>query len=221
MSGAVRLGAVLAKATGRGEPLAGDPSGIVGGKEDRDAGDVVRLPDATEGRASNHLLFVFAARDAGLVSAFSLDTPRSNSVDPNFSRPQLRGERMRDCIHRSFGAGIDGGVRHSCTCNRTYIDDAAALRPEVLYCFLGGQDCTQHVDVKLTMKLVFADLLQRCELVDTGVVHQHVERVEDLFGFSKKPLHVGDLGNVALDGNSLTAVRFDVSDDPVRILFAR
>jgi hypothetical protein len=81
------LRAALSKAAGRGEPLAGDPRGIVGGKENRDSGDVVRLPDATERRASDHLLFEFAAHDAGLVSAFGLDAPRSNSVDPNFSRP--------------------------------------------------------------------------------------------------------------------------------------
>src|SRR4029450_11034192 len=175
MSGVLWLRAALSTAAGPREPLPGDPGGIVGGKEDRDAGDIVGLPDATERRASDHLLFEFAAPDAGLVSAFGLDTPWSNSVDPNFSRPQLRGERMRYCIHRPFGAGIDSGFCHSCTCNRTYIDDAAALRPEVLYRFLRGQDRTEHVDVKLTMKLVFANLLQRCELVDAGVVHQHVE----------------------------------------------
>ena len=104
MSGAVRLGAVLAKATGRGEPLSGNPRGIVGGKENRDTRNVVRLPDATERRAIDHPLFEFATHDAGLMRTLGLDATRSNSIDSDLSRPQLRSERMRYCIYCSFGA---------------------------------------------------------------------------------------------------------------------
>jgi hypothetical protein len=35
----------------------------------------------------------------------------------------------------------------------------------VLYRFLRGQDCTQHVNVELAMELLLGDLLQRYELV--------------------------------------------------------
>jgi hypothetical protein len=34
----------------------------------------------------------------------------------------------------------------------------------------------------------------------------------------KQPLHVGGPGDVALDGDGLTAVRFDVGDNTVRAL---
>jgi len=37
---------------------------------------------------------------------------------------------------------------------------------------------------------------------------------------SKQPPHVVRFGDVALDGNGLTAFRFDVSDNPVRVLLA-
>jgi hypothetical protein len=70
------------------------------------------------------------------------------------------------------------------------------------------------------MELVLGDVFQRHEFVDTGIVHQHVDRAEGFFGFVKQPLHVGGLGDVALDGNGLTAVRFDVGDNTVRALLA-
>jgi len=58
------------------------------------------------------------------------------------------------------------------------------------------------------------------ELVHAGIIHQHVERVECFLGFTKQPLHVGNLGDVALDSNGLTAIRFDVSDNAVCALSA-
>ena len=36
------------------------------------------------------------------------------------------------CIYRALGPGIDRGRRLSRACNRAYVDDAAAIRPEVL-----------------------------------------------------------------------------------------
>ncbi len=87
-----------------------------------------------------------------------------------------------------------------------------------LFC---GKDCPKHVDVELTMELILGDVFQRQGIcVDAGIVHQHVERAEGLFGFVKQPPHVGGFGDVALDGNGLTAVGVDVSDDAVRALLA-
>ena len=45
---------------------------------------------------------------------------------------QFRGEPACYCIYRAFGPGIDRGRRLSRACNRTHVDDAAAIRPEVL-----------------------------------------------------------------------------------------
>ena len=61
--------------------------------EDGDAGDIVRLSDATKRRACDHRLLEIAAHDAGAVRALGLDGARRNSVDPDSSRTQLRGER--------------------------------------------------------------------------------------------------------------------------------
>src|SRR5262249_29842353 len=44
----------LPVAARRRESLAGEPRGLVRGKENGDAGDVVRLPDATKRRAYDH-----------------------------------------------------------------------------------------------------------------------------------------------------------------------
>jgi len=51
----------------------GEPRGIVGGKEDGDAGDVVWLSDATKRRARGHRPLEIAADDPGAVRAFGLD----------------------------------------------------------------------------------------------------------------------------------------------------
>ena len=82
-----------------------------------DAGDVVRLPDATKRRACDHRLLKIAAHDAGAVRAFGLDAARRNSIDPDFSRPQLHREGACYCIYRAFRPGIDRGLRLSRACN--------------------------------------------------------------------------------------------------------
>jgi hypothetical protein len=53
----------------RCEPLAGEPCGIVGGKENGDAGDVIRLSDATKRRECDHRLLEVTPYDATLFSA--------------------------------------------------------------------------------------------------------------------------------------------------------
>jgi hypothetical protein len=75
------------------EPLTREPPRIVGGEENGDTRDVVRLSDATKRRACDHRLLEIAANDAGCVRALSLDAARRNSVAPDFSRPQLRSKR--------------------------------------------------------------------------------------------------------------------------------
>src|SRR5260370_23998732 len=122
------------------EPLAGEPCGIVRGEEHGDAGDVVRLSDAAKRRTCDHRFFEIAAHDAAAVPALGLDAARRNRVDPDFSWTQFRGEPACYCIHRAFGPGIDRGRRLSRACNRAYVDDAAAIRPEVLDRYFGGED---------------------------------------------------------------------------------
>src|SRR5262245_13615201 len=65
------------------------------------------------------------------------------------------------------------------------------------------------------MELIIGDLFERYELVDSGIVHQHVEPVEGLLRFRKQPLHVGALCDIAFDSNGLTAICSDVADNAV------
>ena len=78
---------------------------------------------------------------------------------------------------------------------------------------------TEHVNVELAMELILGDLFQRKELIYAGIVHQHVERVEGFFGFVEQLPYICGLRNVALYRNGFTALRFDVDDNAVRVLF--
>jgi hypothetical protein len=69
----------------RRKPLAGEPRGIVGGKENGDTGDIVRLSNVTKRRAGDHRPFEIAADDASAVRAFGLDFARRNRVYSDFS----------------------------------------------------------------------------------------------------------------------------------------
>jgi hypothetical protein len=97
------IGPALSVATRRREPLAGEPCGIIGCKENGDAGDVLRLSGATERRSCDHRLLEVAPFDAGALGVLGLDATRRNSVDPDFSRTQLSGEPACYCIYRAFG----------------------------------------------------------------------------------------------------------------------
>ena len=55
----------------------------------------------------------------------SVSTPRRYSIDPDFSRTQLRGKPACYSVYRAFGPRIDRRLRPSRACNRTYVDDAA------------------------------------------------------------------------------------------------
>ncbi len=90
----------------------------------------------------------------------------------------------------------------------------------MLYRFLCGEDRTKHVDIELTMELILGDLFQRYELVDAGIVHQHVKSTEGLFGFVKHSPHVRGFGDIALYRNGFTTFRFDVGDNAVCVLLA-
>src|SRR5262249_15554483 len=110
-AGVTQWWAALSVASRCRKPLAGEPRGIVGGKENGDAGNVCGLSDATKRRACEHRLLKIAAYDAGAVCAFGLDFARRYGVHPDLSRTQLRGEPTCDGIHRPFRPGIDRCLR--------------------------------------------------------------------------------------------------------------
>ena len=63
-------------------------------------------------------------------------------------------------------------------------------------------------------------VLDRPELVDSRVVHQHIELAVRLFRLGEEPLDVGLLADVGLHGDGFAALGPDVGDHLVRALFA-
>jgi hypothetical protein len=98
----------------RETPLGG---GNVGREENGDAGDVVRLPEATKRCACDHRFLEIATHDAATMRSLGLDAARRNGVNADFLRTQLRGERARNRIYSTLAPGIDGGLRRSRACN--------------------------------------------------------------------------------------------------------
>lgn len=86
---------------------------------------------------------------------------------------------------------------------------------------LGRQQHAQDVDVKHLMVLVLGHGLDRRELVDTGVVDQHVEATESLHSGLDHALGLVGLGHVPLHRDGLAAGLGDGLDQGVRPGLAR
>src|SRR5258708_3691949 len=79
----------------RGEPLAGDPGGGVGGQKHGDAGDIVGLAEPAQRGARHHVLFEIAADDTGSVGALGLQPARRHGLAADCARANLGGWRAR------------------------------------------------------------------------------------------------------------------------------
>src|SRR6266481_4534500 len=123
----------------RGEPLAGDPGGGVGGQKHGDAGDIVGLAE----------------------------------------RAERGGEHARQRVDRTLGGRVDCRCRLRLLAgHRRDVDDAAAVRAEMLGRFLGGKDSAEHVGVELQVEFVLGDVFERLEVIDAGIIHQNVDAAE-------------------------------------------
>jgi hypothetical protein len=76
---------VLSVAPRRRQSLSGKPRGILGGKENCDAGDIVRLSEASKWRACDRFLLKVAAHNAATARPFGVNDARCNGVDAYFS----------------------------------------------------------------------------------------------------------------------------------------
>ena len=76
---------------------------------------------------------------------------------------------------------------------------APAFGPEVLHRLLRREKQPQDVRVELPVKLGLRDRLKRVELIDPGVIHEHVQGAEGLLRFREQPLHISRPRYVALD----------------------
>ena len=79
--------------------------------------------------------------------------------------------------------------------------------------FLRCQQQPQHVEVKVLVKVLGADRLQRRKLIDAGVVHEDVELAEGLLRLRKQPANVFGPGDVGLDGDGFPTRLPNALDD--------
>jgi hypothetical protein len=77
------------------------------------------------------------------------------------------------------------------------------------------EDESEHVEVKLLVKMLDSHVLQRSEFIDARVIDENVELVERLFRLRKKALDIRLLGDVCLDGDRCPAFAADLVHDPV------
>jgi hypothetical protein len=87
-------------------PFAGEPRGIVGGKKNCDARDVVRLSDATQRSARDHRLLEIAAHKAGSVRTFGLDFAEAIAFTRIFRGPNTSARRA--CLFRAWPPDLTG-----------------------------------------------------------------------------------------------------------------
>ena len=52
--------------------------------------------------------------------------------------------------------------------------------------FLRGENQPQHVEIEHLVKVLGRDVFQRLEIIDAGIVDQHVEPAERLFRFREQ-----------------------------------
>ena len=84
------------------------------------------------------------------MGALRLHPARRDGVDADFARAKLGGEHARQRVDRTLGGRVDCRCRHRLLAgHRRDVDDAAAVRAEMLGRFLGGQDSAEHVGVEL------------------------------------------------------------------------
>src|SRR5260370_10969812 len=91
---------LLTDAAGKDERLTGDPGGLIGCKENRGSGDVLRLRDAAERRLRFGHLAEIAFLNAGGFKSLGFHHSRIQRIDSNLLRAELLGEGDGDCVYR-------------------------------------------------------------------------------------------------------------------------
>ena len=71
-------------------------------------------------------------------------------------------------------------------------------------------DGAPDIDVEVAVEVGFGGLLDRREVEHAGIVHQHVQLAEGLFGLTEQPFDIGRVGHIALDRDGLAALGLDV-----------
>src|SRR5271170_1463050 len=185
----------LPQPAARPQQLARQPRGIIRGKERRNRRNILRLSDTPKRSLRHSVLLEIASDKSSRMRALGLNHSRIDRVHANLLWPKLLRENARNRIHRALGRRVDAGVRRSQRRDhRPDIDDASALRPEVLQCFLGRKQQPKHIQIEDFLILLGRNLLERSKRINPSVVHQRIQT-------SKVLLHLGkDLANIFLLG---------------------
>src|SRR4029077_7403642 len=166
--------APLSFAAGDRNAFPGHPGGLVGGKKERHAGNVVGPAEPPHRELETHP-FRTLGGDAELSQAFGLGRAGGDGVDPNALAGELNSERARDSVDRALRGGIDQRIRHRIRGPyRAEVDDAAARAVESLDGLLRSEDRAEDVGVELAMEILLGHRLERVHSVHARVVDQDI-----------------------------------------------
>ena len=101
------------------------------------------------------------------------------------------------------------------------VDDRAAGGTHLLDRFLRRKKQAEHVEVELLVEVLRGDGLERRELVNAGVVHQHVELSVGGLGLGEETFDVVRFGDVGLHGDrfaALLVMRLTTASAPALLL---
>ena len=153
--------------------------------------------------------------------AFGFHQAWIDRVDADLAGAEFLGQDASDGVDGALGCGVDDAVRRSQAADRgTDIDDAAPLRADQLRRFLGAEDQPENVGVEVLAEMLFVHIFERLQVINAGVVHQNVELAVGLFGFREQAIDVGGLGDIGLNGDSLSACAGDFCHDAIGVLLA-
>ena len=141
-----------------------------------------------------------------LVRALGLDASGIDGVDADLARAQLARQLRRHRIDGALGGRIDRRVRgRARLTTEPMLITLPPSGPKCLTasCVASIMPSTLVLNSRWNSSSVTSS--SGSELVDAGVVDQHVQRAEGLLGLLEQPLHVGRLGYVALDGDRFAA----------------
>src|SRR6185436_5567825 len=209
-SAALRGAEPLARALLRGHPAvgnehaAGDERRLVRGQEERDVGDLPRLPgpaDRLEGVDRRiDLLEPAEHLDMGVVDR-RVDPPGRDRVAADVLLGVIEGDPLAEHDDRALGRGVDGQERlGDQAVDGARVDEGAAARAEHVRDRVAAPiDAALDVDVQGPIDDFVRHFVEHAGDVDAGVVEHGVEAAPPLDGRVRVGLDLARVGHVGRD----------------------
>jgi hypothetical protein len=147
------------------ERFAGHPLGVGRCQEYNAGRDILRLANPAEG--NNRGEWMESVDEPCGMCTLCFDGPRIDRVDADSSLAEFLRKRARQPVHGRFGCVVNrcpngrGGAD-----NRAEVDNASAIRPEVVQCFLRSKDQALHIEIEQSVKVLLGDLAEGRDFVD-------------------------------------------------------